>query len=227
MPGHLGLPGESDREAGPEVRAQGPDEDLRGAVALVVLTLGVDDEALGTGARGANRGGGLTARISAVGERPAAHRDAGCLEAAHERRRELGIRSRAVGGLDVHGTRTAGDGQTGELSRRGRRGHLSDPQRGPAERRHPSRPHGSERRRVRPSRRRTQWRRSRPSAAASSRAPGGRMGEMARHRSHPDYVRPPDQNHTGTWVQAGSVRPDPPRGGGQSSMRRMNTSARA
>ncbi len=147
MLGDLHLPGQPDRETRPELTAQRVDEELRGPVEPVVLTLRVDDEALRPVSDGRDRNGGLGERVLAVGERPAAHRDARGREPAQQRRGKLRVGRRSIPRLDEQRVQAERAGLRRERLRRALCRDAVDPKRcsreraagrhGPPGRRHP------------------------------------------------------------------------------------------
>ena len=107
----VGESGESQRVAGPDLRAQRPDIGLGGAVAPFVLGLGVDHEAVGAVGDRLGAEVGLTDRIGAVDVLPCAHLQAVRVQALHELGGELGpVVARAVGALDEQRAHPGGVG---------------------------------------------------------------------------------------------------------------------
>jgi hypothetical protein len=82
----LRFAGQPDRETGAELGAERAHEQLRGAIELVVLTLGVNDEALRSVAHRRHRGGSFGRWVLTVRERPRADGRAGGAHFAHQRR---------------------------------------------------------------------------------------------------------------------------------------------
>ena len=171
MLGDLGLTGQPDRESGSELGAEAVDEQLGGAVELVVLPLGIHHQALGPGPDRRDRDRRFTGRVAAVGEHPGADRRPGRAHFTDESRCESQFGRDAVTGLQIQGSdsrlRRIGDQLLACLERR----WFPNPERGAGER---ARKRGG------------------------GRQPGGRRedrGHEDRHRAESGKARPSTNSH--------------------------------